>query len=375
MSVSQLSTEILQNIYSYAGLAELLAFARTSKRHYHTYMGHHLPLLIAAIANSYGPLPELLRLTMSSEPVKGTRRLVSTETRTTNLLNRILDVSLDTLPSLSLEMMKKMVVFGRVASRHADIFPQRRWHHGYVERRSLRNHERERLRRAVYNFWLYGNIFHAETYAQLYPDLPRMQAPHDLRSQFLRSLPTTAMIQLSEFTEHVTAMLETELYPSDSATQRDHGDYLTSSALSKYAWGGGFSYNHLRNTVLKYDPADLVYLVDYTHTKSQRAEYLSGKGESFMGSWATLGAALSCAVEIEARLGSDGRRSAIKESTFASCSSDKQGIPFFRDASTENIKYGIADLNDGIDSIAWRCKHGMESDGCHSRDWMSVDTL
>lgn len=139
MSITDLSTELLQKIYEYSELEDLLHIAQTSKRNYRAYLGRRLPLLTQAMHNSYSPLPSLLKLTLANEPDKSNRRPLSTELRTTLLLNRIIT---STPHSLSLEMMKKMVPYGQLAARWTELYPRLRWRFASDNRRLL--HARER---------------------------------------------------------------------------------------------------------------------------------------------------------------------------------------------------------------------------------------
>ena len=157
MSITELSTEILQKICEYTTIQDLLHLAQTSKRNYRIYLGRRTHLLGRAVQNSFSPLPDLYKLVISNEPDKS-RKPLGTEIRRNIIVGRIIETQ-DT-PKLSIELIMKMVEYGKVADRWAELYPQIRWRHNSNDRRLLRPHEQERLRGAIYRYWTYNILFH-----------------------------------------------------------------------------------------------------------------------------------------------------------------------------------------------------------------------
>ena len=360
MSITNPSTEIIQRIYDFANLADIVHLAQASKKNYKAFLGRRIPILERGIQNSFGPIPELFKLAISTEPEKKSRRPIGTEIRRNALVDRIIESG--SAPRMTLEMMKKMVPYGRVARRWAELYPQLRWRFGYKNRRFLRPHEQERLRRAVYNYWMYCNLFHDDTYMQFDPNEPDPRR-EDPRLRLLSTLNTADLTQLSEFLEHISQLIETELYPCNSAVC-DEGTHFSKLALSKIAWGEGTEYHGLRMCLLKYDPSDLIYLVDYTSTKAQRMDYLLGKGQYFQQARASLPRALS--VVATDRMPLSWSVLGIFPSINSTLSCRKN---YFQKPEDEDVTFGIADLDNGQDVLEARSVHAWAKDGNSSGKW------
>ena len=336
MAIDDLSTEILQKIYEYATVHDVLRFARASKKNFNAYMGRRLPILKRAIHNSYSPLPDLIRLVISDEPEQS-RKLLGTEIRLHARLNRMVQIRDDT--SITLGMIIKMIQYGRVAERWMEIFPQLRWRFGYNNRRLLNPHEQERLRAAIYRYWTYNNLFHSQSFIQYNSHNPYRR--DDIRTRLLRTYSTIDLIQLSEFLAHVAQLLGDIIHPSYSTLRKSFPD-LPEQTMCKIAWGAGDGHLHLVDDLLKYNPRDVLYLFENTSHKRERLEYLHAQGEYFLNAPSTLNAALLMVTKTRMSL-RDQRR--WFRSTCLPVS--------FLDAEDENVRLGIVD----VDSDVW-------TDGC-----------
>ncbi|QSZ32693.1 hypothetical protein DSL72_002272 [Monilinia vaccinii-corymbosi] len=358
MGIAKLSTELLQKIYEYSDLLDILHLSQTSKRNYNALRGRYSPIIRQALEDAYGPIPSLVKLIISDESLKA-KSVISTGIRRDNTLDRLLRVSDE--PFLSPQMLVKMVKFGRVASRWVEIFPQFRWRVDYQNRRFLRPHEQQRLRRAIYNYWTYGTLFHDETYTNFNPDLPSYldsqpattfmnfmpSSPAengDHRLRLIQSYSTIEIVQLEEFLQHVVKLIEIDLYPSDSIILAQHN--FTSQAVEKIAWGHGGRYRDLVKNLLKYNPVDLVYLYDQTFTKLERVEYMNARELGINNTPATLGQAILCVTEKRRRDELESHESSYShphirhrfhQVMYQSHGSCVQG---------ENLKFGIADHPD-----------------------------
>jgi hypothetical protein len=285
-----LSTELLQRIYEYSTIHDALHLAQTSKRNHRAFIGRKMPILYQAMHNTYGPLPELIKLVISSEQDKS-RRLMGTELRRNIVLSRILETS-DT-PKLSIELMKKMLEYGQIAEKWAEVYPRLRWRFGSSNRRFLRSHERQRLRQAIYIHWTYSNLFHDRTYTQFAPDPPVLASQEDPRLRFLRAYPGASLAQLSEFHFHIMQVIEHDLYPSNQVVLDHYSHSLPWRSLEKLAWGErGNDYWRLVRGIMKFNPEDLLHLVEHTTTKTERADFLHAQGPHFPDTPETLNEAL-----------------------------------------------------------------------------------
>ncbi|KAF8861549.1 hypothetical protein BDZ45DRAFT_618452 [Acephala macrosclerotiorum] len=290
MSIADLSTELLQKIYDYSELQDLLSLARTSRRNYRIYLGRRMHHLQQGLHNSYSPLPSLLKLVLSNEPDKS-RKPIGTEIRINMVLDRIIQAGAK--PKLTLEHMKKMVEYGKIAERWTELYPRLRWRFGSDNRRLLHPQEKERLRKAIYHHWTYTTLFHSRIFTQYSPDPPSPASLDDPRHRLLRTYSTVEHIQLSEFLAHVEQLVEIDLYPSNSIVQEHYSHSLPPRALAKIAWGEGNEYRRLVRDIMKLSPADLLHLVENTTTKTERLDFLYAKEACFGDVPATLNYALS----------------------------------------------------------------------------------
>ncbi|PMD38743.1 hypothetical protein L207DRAFT_567112, partial [Hyaloscypha variabilis F] len=370
MSITDLSTELLQKIFEYSELQDLLHLAQTSKRNYRAYLGRRMPLLEHGMHNSYSPLPSLLKLTLANEPAPS-RRPIGTELRISLLLNRI--TSLPATPKLTLENMKKMVSYGKIADRWTELYPRLRWRFGSDNRRLLKSQEKERLRGAVYNHWIYTTLFHSRTFTNYAPDPPSPVSLDDPRHRFLRTLSTVQQIQLSEYLAHIETLVELDLYPSYSVVLEQYPHSLPHRSLSKLGWGEGSEYRRLVRDIMKLSPADLLHLYEHTSTKSERSDFLCAQGVCFGDVPATLNYALSSITNERARLGfgveGSKLRSQLRAIQFPSLKS-AQGVfkgEEERDLSDEELLFGVVELQ-GRKSLE-ALERVVERDGVESGEW------
>ncbi|KAN0110079.1 hypothetical protein V8E51_006466 [Hyaloscypha variabilis] len=370
MSINDLSTELLQKIFEYSELQDLLHLAQTSKRNYRAYLGRRMPLLEHGLHNSYSPLPSLLKLTLANEPAPS-RRPIGTELRISLLLNRI--TSLPATPKLTLENMKRMVSYGKIADRWTELYPRLRWRFGSDNRRLLKSQEKERLRGAVYNHWIYTTLFHSRTFTNYAPDPPSPVSLDDPRHRFLRTLSTVQQIQLSEYLAHIETLVELDLYPSYSVVLEQYPHSLPHRSLSKLGWGEGSEYRRLVRDIMKLSPADLLHLYEHTSTKSERSDFLCAQGVCFGDVPATLNYALSSITNERARLGfgveGSKLRSQLRAIQFPSLKS-AQGVfkgEEERDLSDEELLFGVVELQ-GRKSLE-ALERVVERDGVESGEW------
>jgi hypothetical protein len=374
MSVTDLSTEILQKIFEYTELADLVHLSQTSKRNYRAFLGRRMHHLERALHNSYSPLPSLLKLTLSNEP-SPTRRPIGTELRIALVLNRITSVPAN--PKLTLENMKKMVHYGKIADRWTELYPRLRWRFASDNRRLLKAQEKERLRGAVYNHWTYTTLFHSRTFTNYSPDPPSPVSLDDPRHRLLRTLSTIQQIQLSEYLSHIETLVELDLYPSYSVVLEQYPHSLPHKSLSKLGWGEGSEYRRLVRDIMKLGPEDLLHLYEHTSTKSERADFLCAQGVCFGDVPATMNYALSSITVERERLGYglDGSKlrsmiSAIQYPSLRSSTGMSVGSRLAeeeKDLPDEELVFGIVQLpgRSQLESL----ERVIERDGVQTGEW------
>ena len=290
MAITSLSTELLQKIYEYSNLEDLVHLSQTSRRNYEAFLGRKMPLLEQAMHNSFSPLPSLLKLAISNEPDKH-RKPIGTELRTNLLLNKI--ISIGNNPKYTIELLKKMVPYGRIANRWTELYPRLRWRFASDNRRLLYTHEKHRLRGAIYHHWTYTTLFHSRLYTQYSPDPPSSASYDDPRHRLLRTYSTLEFIHLSEYQFHLELLVELDLYPSNTTIRQQYSFPLPLKSLQKMGWGEGNSYRRLVRDIMKLSPSDLLHLVENTSTKTERADFLFAREACFGDVPATLNYALS----------------------------------------------------------------------------------
>ena len=374
MSITDLSTEILQKIFEYTELADLVHLSQTSKRNYRAFLGRRMHHLERALHNSYSPLPSLLKLTLANEP-SPSRRPIGTELRIALVLNRI--TSVPAIPKLTLENMKKMVHYGKIADRWTELYPRLRWRFASDNRRLLKAQEKERLRGAVYNHWTYTTLFHSRTFTNYSPDPPSPVSLDDPRHRLLRTLSTVQQIQLSEYLSHIETLVELDLYPSYSVVLEQYPHSLPHKSLSKLGWGEGSEYRRLVRDIMKLGPEDLLHLYEHTSTKSERADFLCAQGVCFGDVPATMNYALSSNTVERERLGYglDGSKlrsmiSAIQYPSLRSSTGMSMGSRLAeeeKDLPDEELVFGIVELpGRGQLEVLERF---IERDGVQTGEW------
>lgn len=249
MSITQLSTEILQKIYEYAGVCDVIHLAQTSKKNYRAFLGRRLHILELAMYNSYSPLPELVKLVAANEPDKS-RKLLSTELRRNATVNRIIQAQ--GVPKMTMELIIQMVRYGKVADRWAELYPRLRWRDDSSNRRFLRPHEEERLRGAIYRYWTYSTIFHDQLFIHHDPDLPR--STNDPRLRLLRTYSTMELVQLTEFIDKMQQVIQVDLYPSNAMVRSQYLHPVPPKALANMGWGDGAPHRCLVLDLMKFSP-------------------------------------------------------------------------------------------------------------------------
>ncbi|KAG9240056.1 hypothetical protein BJ878DRAFT_323692 [Calycina marina] len=338
MPISALSTELIQKIYEYAIVKDVLNLSQTSRKNHEAYLGRQVPILQKALYNSpYSPFPELIKLCFS-DATNTIRKPVGTEVRRRYELDRVVRGGHN--PNLTLAMIKGMVGYGEIAEQWAETYPQLRWRYDSNNRRLLHEHERTRIRKAIYQIWTYHNLFHNQVYCEFAPDPPRYGALHinDLRLRLARTWSTIDIVRQSELFDKVLQLLNIEIFPSNTMLQHRYAQHLPPKTLEKMAWGDDLEHRVLADTLGKLSPAEMLHLYQKTTTKSERLEYLISKGRWFLEHDSTFAITISRIVHgARYKFGQPAHEPPHLPSSL------RRLTPPYVDLSDREVEYGIID--------------------------------
>jgi hypothetical protein len=272
-----LSTELVQKIYRQIETVQgVTRLSEMSKFFNECYKAQRLIILTNAVETQYSPVRDLIQLSTSKN-------------------DKSVHVSRD--PPMTVGLLVHMVQFGKVAERWVSIYPQLRWAEDSDNRRSLREHEIVRLRRAIYRHWTYGNAFHSRDAIKL--DMPRpscdSESLDDVRFFLLRTYTTHELYQVAEFDDMMKKVISNNLCPSDamiadrySQSYLGYNHFNLGSLVAREGWGNQTVHQNVVQDMLKLNPAQILNLLDKTFTKFQRLDYLNKKADYFWDAPATL---------------------------------------------------------------------------------------
>jgi len=220
MSFTKLSVEIIQIIFLHTTLPDAHYLAQTSKSNHQIFLGHRLPILRQTIYNTYAPIPELLKLSLSNDLLSGPIPYSgSQEDLVATLIKQFEPINSSTELDLDIDLLKKLARYGKVAERWVQIYPSLRWRFKTHKRRSLREDEKEKLRRAVYIYWVYADTFHGKDSPRNRPQdrSPFFQfvASRDTENRLLDHWSVEELSQVSDLAFHIEKLLKMDLFPSE----------------------------------------------------------------------------------------------------------------------------------------------------------------
>lgn len=344
MEPVNLPTEVIQYLYSFLPINDILALSCTSRHFHMAYVGRQLPILEEAVVNYYGPIRDLVKLVIANEPDTRSRaRLLTSRNRAAAHAKRLIQVPEH--PPLTLDIIRKIVPYGEVARKWVGVWPRIRWIKDSDNRRLLKYDEQIRLRRAIYRFWTYNSLFHHSPFhPTVVEDSPSSISTRpwsdDPRLTLLRTYPTLELVQLYEFSDAMHRLLEMELFPSASTVMERYPQDLSSKAIESLSWDDGHPHRKLILVLKKLRPRELLHLFEETSTKDQRMKYLRDEGGPLIDTPSTL----QPAIEIVTR----GRRFNWRE----------------RDVFGKEIGWGITDLPCKFEHYDWyKLSHDDNPDG------------
>jgi len=251
-SFELLPTETLANILHVTadacGLTALLALASTSYRLHQVYLVHRSALNTSALDTTYGRIDDIIQLaTHNASQEPHIRRNVP--------------------PSAALE--RDIIHFGKTASRWENIYPFKKWPGKHsINRRLLTDHERRRLRRAIYRIWLYDMAYHNPHFSRY---TRRMLQVQTKRQQLLQGWSTSELTEVVDVQRIFRRVLAVNVCPSNGRVEKKvQARYGQEYALNLFFSSEGAS---------RLQPTQIAYLGGHTHYQHQpqtrNSRYLS----------------------------------------------------------------------------------------------------
>lgn len=168
MLLDELAPELIHHLYnSLTSISDVIHLSSTCKRLQNLLpRSQKLQTLFYAAEQEFGPLQDVTQLLTynASQPVHLRR-----------------------YPQQSYALLTRIVQVGRVAKQIEQIYQVKRWEEDFINRRSLTDRERVKIRRAVYKYWLYCDAFHNKTWTRSHRMLPHFV---EERAQLLRTWTT-----------------------------------------------------------------------------------------------------------------------------------------------------------------------------------------
>lgn len=307
MYLDDLAPELILAIFQHCmSIADVMSLSRTCRRIHSMLSASQQTLILYRTAElEYGPLCDLLQLLTlnNSQPA----HLIRDPPRSDSLLRRI-------------------IVVGRIAKRWEEIYPLCKWDSDFAERRFLSVHERYRLRRAIYRYWLYTNAFHTPIYSRTTRRISQFVLR---RAKLLQNWSTRELIEIDDFQTTMRALISSKICPSNSRVQAmclESGEYLpiylakqplTIAAQDLFhssrdgckadeqefdpmdqfsGWGDPVTHYYIIEDLLKLDPRAVLWL--YDHPQRYHIEgYLNSLGEWFCNNGDTFSETLACVLQ------------------------------------------------------------------------------
>jgi len=229
-------------------------------------------------------------------------------------------------PPRSDSLLRQVIMVGRVAQRWEEIYPFWKWDSDFADRRFLSGHERYRLRRAIYRYWLYAHAFHTPAFPRTSRRIPQILYQ---RAKLLQNWSTRELIEINDFQITLRALISSEICPSNSAVHAmfltDGGTIPTFAAKQRptiatqdffhhsgvahgldgsatkqedgiIGWGDPVTHYYIIEDLLKLDPQSMLWLYDHPQ-KWQVEGYMESLGDWFYNNGDTFSETLRSVLE------------------------------------------------------------------------------
>ncbi|KAK0708989.1 hypothetical protein B0T26DRAFT_654380 [Lasiosphaeria miniovina] len=131
--------------------------------------------------------------------------------------------------------------------------------------RTLRPHERQRLRQGLYTWWRFSRYFHSSYHFEGTEDLHRfwLRRPEspDVRCNFVRKFSTTQLHELFDMWQTIRAAVSMEICPSIVHVR----EQLSRAEAARIGWGDPIENDHILATIMKLCPEDILHLLVHRH--------------------------------------------------------------------------------------------------------------
>jgi hypothetical protein len=198
MQLDHLPTELLLHIFrSCDSVSDVLHLSATNRRLRGVFSSTpKSSILVRAAAVEFGPLEDIIQL------------LTQNASQPAHLVREV---------SMSDALLRQIVEVGRVAQKWETIYPLKKWKVDFVNRRSLTDEERYRLRRAVYRLWLYHRAFHNRLYDRLSRRILNVVVE---RAQLLHNWSTEELAEIEDLRLVIQDVVQNHICPSNGTIQR-----------------------------------------------------------------------------------------------------------------------------------------------------------
>ncbi|KXX80673.1 hypothetical protein MMYC01_202113 [Madurella mycetomatis] len=172
--------------------------------------------------------------------------------------------------------LHSLLNFCRVIRRWEMEFPCLRFSDHPEYSRSLRPHERCRLRQGLYVWWRFARRFHGSPAQLEHSDVldhycayrsceRRPECSPEVRRAFMRQLSTTQLHDVYDMWATIRSAVGREVCPSVAVVREWSGNSLTRAEAARIGWGDPVENDHILATIMKLRPDDILHLLVYRH--------------------------------------------------------------------------------------------------------------
>ncbi|KAF7563107.1 hypothetical protein G7046_g1043 [Stylonectria norvegica] len=338
LCLTRLPVEILLDIYHQLDLESILALSATHTSFLDLFTQRQASILLPVLAREFSPFDELLQvytasrddLHSSGQPYAPRRVVFRRQPEDTGF---ILAPRIETLPEsagdsrdgftpvvkprrvvpsaasttktivLTDKDMKSLVKHCRLVRKWEEMFPQMRWFHEPENCRTLRPHEAERFRRALYRWWLYGFYFHGD-FPRPRPGLPEPYV-NDIRTSQMRYHSTSELLELMDLVEAMKDVVLHYLCPRlDPNQQHNTFDMPLIESVDRpqsllTGWNDQGRWSRIVKTYSKLGPRELLYFFEniYSYPRNRLITEVQLQYPNFTHDQESLQIAIRCALD------------------------------------------------------------------------------
>lgn len=238
-----LPVEMLLDVYQHLDVEDSYRLSQTNTLFYGLFQKNKAQILLPALKREFSPFDELLRVyTASDEDLRGSggvhqqRRVIyrrypgdaagivlcrgdasaGDQTKSVFTAPAVPGASLPVFPPRTVALTERdlggLLQYCNVVRKWEGIYPQLHWLFEPEDCRSLNDVEREKLRRAIYRWWLHARYFHGDG------PRPRRGEPEpfveDLRTKSMRPHSTCELMELKALMVAVKNLIRHYIFPN-----------------------------------------------------------------------------------------------------------------------------------------------------------------